>query len=167
MDALQNARFALAQQQAVNNPGGMAISNYEMVELTIPANTTGRVNFPVQSKLRNQADQICWIQNVELFPDSSYAFSQATNAIPGMPATEMPKCVMSLYVSGWEKIHLFPLTKLVKINDQLSPFQQWMQYFETLEDVQWESCYIQFNQISAAFTYVMPFGVTYIKANIS
>lgn len=162
-----DARIALAQQQAMNNPGGMSISNYEIVELTIPAGTTGRVNFNPQAKLRNQADQIVWIQNLEVFPDTVYGHSQFKNNIVGMPAAEIPKIVLSLYVSGWEKIHFFPISKLIHSNDGGSPFQAWMQYFNTMEDVQWESSYIQFNAAAGETDYVIPFGVTYIKANVS
>lgn len=162
------ARQSLAQQQAANNPIGPSISNWEMVELTVAAGSTGRVNFPTQSKLRNQADQIVWIQNIELFTVTTYAASQLTNTIPGMPVTEIPKAVLVLYASGWEKQHYIPLAKLVRINDfAFTPYQPWEQYFSTMEDVQWESSYIQFNAASAAFDYVMPFGVTYIKANVS
>lgn len=162
-----DARIAMADIVAKNTPGGAPIFNWEMVELTIPAGATGRVNFATQAKLRNQADQIVWISNIELFPDTSYAFSQANNNIPGMAAAEIPKGVLVLYVSGWEKQHYIPLAKLVHVNDGSAPFQFWMQNFITMEDVDWEQSFVQFNSAAANATYVMPFGVTYIKANIS
>lgn len=167
MSNIEDARYSLAQQQATNNPGGMGISNWEVVEVPVPANATGRIPFVQQDKLRNQADQIVWVQNMEAFPDSSYAFSQKTNTIPGMPATEIPKIAVVIVASGWEKQHLIPLSKFIKVNDLISPFQFWMQYFNTMEDVQWESCYLQYNSTGAAFAYVVPFGVTYLKANVS
>lgn len=167
MNAADTARQAMAEQQAKNNPGGLAIPNWEMVELLVPAGTTGRLNFQTQAKLRNQADQIVWISNIELFPDTSYGHSQQTNSVVGMPGTEIPKGVLVLYVSGWEKQHYIPLAKLIRINDLTNPYQPWQQYFATMEDVDWENSYVQFNAASSETPYVMPFGVTYLKANIS
>lgn len=163
----EQARAQMATLVANNQPGGAPIFNWEMVELSIPSGATGRINFATQAKLRNQADQIVWITNIELFPDTSYAFSQQNNNVPGMPGTEIPKGVLVLNVSGWEKQHFIPLAKLVHINDQQNPFQFWMQNFITMEDVDWEQSYVQFNQAADNTAYVMPFGITYIKANIS
>lgn len=140
------------------------IKRYELVELTIPAAATGRVAFNTIPQLRNQADQRITIVDVEVFPITSYGASQNTNTIPGMAATEIPKAVLVLYVNGEESIKMIPLAKLLHIQDTTPiPFQQQLQGFANLENVDWSKSYVQFNAAAAGATYVIPFGVTYLR----
>lgn len=140
------------------------IKRWELVELTVPASATGRVNFNTIPQLRNQSDQRIVIQNVEVFPITSYAASQNNSAVPGMPATEVPKAVLVLYVNGEESIKMIPLAKLIHVQDATPiPYSEQIQVLADLENVDWSKSYVQFNAAAAAATYVIPFGVSYLR----
>lgn len=142
-----------------------AIKRYEMVELTIPAGTGAgsRVPFNTIPQLRNQQNQDIFIKGIKIFLASVYAASQANNAIPGFPATELPKCVLVLYVNGEESIKQIPLAQLNNINDVANPFQFMEDTFEDLSNVDWDKSYVQFNTAAAGAPYVIPFGITYMR----
>jgi hypothetical protein len=146
------------------------IKRFEMVELGgtngIANGTLGRVSFNDQPQLRDQPNQIIIILNIELFLNSTYANSQFTNTLPGIPAAELPKGVLVLYINGEESVHLIPLAKLVHINDQLSPYQWDLQGFDRLSNVDWDKSYVQFSSATAGGPYVAPFGVTYLRFQV-
>ena len=139
------------------------IKRFELVELTVPANATGRVTFNTIPQLRNQSNQNIYIKRIAVFLDTVYAFSQTTNSIPGMAAAELPKAVLVLYVNGEESVHMIPLAQLNHINDAASPFQQDAIEFDDLTNVDFDKSYVQFNQPAAAAQYVIPFGITYLR----
>lgn len=139
---------------------------FEMVELTIPAGVAlgQAVSFNTIPQLRNQLDQTVLIQNIEVFPVTSYGASQVTAALAGMPVAEIPKTVLTLYVNGWESIKSIPLAKLAHIQDGTpSPFQQAMSFFDNLQNVDWDKSYVRFNAAAAGTPYVIPFGISYLK----
>ena len=140
------------------------IKRFELVEMTIPAATLGRVNFNTIPQLRNQPDQSIVIKNIEIFSIETYANSQQTNNVPGLPIADLPKCVLVLYVNGEESIKMIPLSKLVHIQGAVgTPFQQIMEGFEDLTNVDFDKSYVQFSSASDAAIYVIPFGITYIR----
>jgi hypothetical protein len=139
------------------------IKRFELVELTVPAAATGRVGFNTIPQLRNQANQMIVIKDIDCYTKESYANSQVTNSIPGMPDTEIKKCVLVLYVNGEESIKMIPLSKLVHQQDGVNPFQQQLFGFEDLTNVDFDKSYVQFNAASDAATYVIPFGIRYIR----
>lgn len=139
------------------------IKRFELVELTIPANSTNRVNFQSIPQLRNQSDQQITIKKIEIYPASVYANSQVTNSIPGMPSTELPKAALVLYVNGEESVRLIPLSRLASVDDNSSPFA-WQPFeLDDLTNVDFDKSYVQFNAAAAATTYVIPFGISYLR----
>lgn len=142
-----------------------SIKRFELVELTIPTNRAGRFNFVTQPQLRSQPDQIIYVTGIEVYPDVVYSNSQVTAATPGVPVTELIKAVLVLYVNGEESIKMIPLPQLSHVNNTNQPsiFQQEIQTFATLENVAWEKSYVQFSVAAAGATYVIPFGITYIR----
>jgi hypothetical protein len=139
------------------------IKRWEMVELAVPANALGRVPFNTIPQLRNQPDQVIRIKNIEVFPAAVYSNSQNTPSIPGLPATDVAKAVLVLYVNGEESIRYVPLAKLIHTQDGTNAFQQDLQGFDDLENVAWDKSYVQFSVAGDATAYVIPFGVTYIR----
>jgi len=139
------------------------IKRFEIVELTIGANVPGRFYFDTQPQLRNQGDQIIKIEGVQIYTASSYSNSQTNSAVPGVPVTEIPKAVLTLYVDGEESIYQIPLAQLINIDDAANEFQQEIQRFAELNNVAWEKSYIQFSVAAAGSPYVIPCGVSYIK----
>lgn len=143
----------------------MKVKRFELVELLVPALSTGRINFNTIPQLRNQANQIIVVKNIEVFAADTYANSQVTNTIAGMPITEIPKACLTLYVNGEESTHLMPLARLVHSINQTSPTpsQLWVEGFDDLSNVDFDKSYVQFNAASAAAQYVIPFGITYLR----
>ena len=140
------------------------IKRFELVEMVIPAATTGRVNFTTIPQLRNQPDQLISIQNIEIFSINTYANSQQTNAIPGLPLADIPLAVLVLYVQGEESIKMIPLAKLIHITDGTpTPFQQMIDGFEDLSNVDFDKSYVQYSAASNGAVYVIPFGITYTR----
>lgn len=139
------------------------VKRFELVELLVPAATFGRVTFQTIPQLRNQPDQIIQITSIKIYPDTSYANSQQTGSLPGMPATEIPKAVLVLYVNGEESIKMIPLAQMNAINDFASPFQQELWAFDQLKNVDFDKSYVQFSSASDANPYVIPFGISYIR----
>lgn len=139
------------------------IKMFEIVELTIDANNPGRFYFQTQPQLRNQSDQIIIIRGIQLYMLPAYAASQVTNTVAGMPATEAVKAVLTLYVNGEESIKSIPLPQLYNINDLASPFQQEIQTFADLQNVDFAKSYVQFSTAAAGTPYVIPFGISYIR----
>jgi hypothetical protein len=139
---------------------------FELVELTVPANAGAgsRVAFNTIPQLRNQANQTITIKDICIYLDTAYAFSQVTNSVIGMAATEIPKCVLVLYVNGEESIKMIPLAELNHIQDATAnPFQQNWYPFADLENVDWDKSYVQFNSAGAGTQYVIPFGIRYLR----
>lgn len=139
------------------------IKRSELVELSIPANATGRINFQTIPQLRNQPDQIIVIKGIEIFLDTTYGNSQTNNAVVGMPAAELPKCVLVLYVNGEESIKMIPLAKLINVNDQTNPYRPFPVEFDSLTNVDFDKSYVQFNAAAQATAYVIPFAINYIR----
>ena len=139
------------------------VNRYELVELTVPAATLGRVTFQTIPQLRNQPDQIIQINAIHIFPITSYANSQATSVLPGMPAADIPKAVLVLYVNGEESIKMIPLAQMIHINDFASPYQEQLWLFDQLKNVDFDKSYVQFAVASDAAAYVIPFGINYIR----
>lgn len=140
------------------------IKRFELVEITIPATTTGRVNFNTIPQLRNQPDQLIVIKNIEAFTVESYANSQQTPALPGLPIADIPKAVLVLYVNGEESVKMIPLSKLLHVQTAAgTPFQQIMEGFDDLTNVDFDKSYVQFATASNAAAYVIPFGITYLR----
>lgn len=139
------------------------IKMFEIVELTIDANNPGRFYFETQPQLRNQSDQIIIIKGIQLYLVTAYAFSQVTNTVPGVTAAEAIKATLTLYVNGQEDVKNIPLPQLNNINDLASPFQQEIQNFADLQNVDWSKSYVQFSAAAAGSPYVIPFGVTYMR----
>ena len=71
------------------------VKRWELVELTVPASTLGRVTFQTIPQLRNQTDQIIVLRDIEVYTISSYANSQQNSSLPGMPVADVPKAVVS------------------------------------------------------------------------
>lgn len=144
------------------------IKRWEMVEVGassngIPNAQTGRFNLDDQPQLRNQPGQIIIVRNIELFVDSSYSFSQIKNGVAAIPANEIPKIVLVLYINGEESIKYIPLAKLLHIDDGLTPFQWDIQGVDNLSNVEWDKCYVQYNSASAGGPYIIPQGITYFR----
>jgi len=137
------------------------IKMFEIVELTINANQNGRFYFETQPQLRNQADQIIIIRGIQLYYVTAYANSQVTNTVPGVAATEVIKATLTLYVNGEESIKNIPLPQLNNINT--NPFQQEIQNFADLQNVDWAKSYVQFAAAAAGSPYIIPFGITYVR----
>jgi len=139
------------------------IKMFEIVELTINANQNGRFYFNSQPQLRNQADQLIIIQGVQVYPVTVYSNSQVTNTVAGVAATELIKAALVLYVNGAEDVKLIPLPQLNNINDLASPFQQEIQRFADLNNVDLSKSYVQFSAAAAGAPYVIPFGISYLR----
>lgn len=139
------------------------IKMFEIVELTINANQNGRFYFDTQPQLRNQADQIIIIRGIQLYLATTYPFSQVTNTVAGVTAAEAIKAVLVLYVNGEESIKNIPLPQLNNINDVASPFQQEIQVFADLQNVDFAKSYVQFSAAAAGAPYVIPFGISYTR----
>jgi hypothetical protein len=140
------------------------IKRFELVEMTIPAGTTGRVNFQTIPQLRNQANQTISIKSIMVYTVDSYANSQVTNSIPGFPLAEILKCVLVLYVNGEESVKMVPLAQLINIQGTAGIANQ-MQItpFDDLTNVDFDKSYVQFNAAAANTPYVIPFGITYLR----
>lgn len=141
-----------------------SIKRWEMIEMQVPALSLGRVSFggPI-AQLRNQPDQIIVIKGIEIFPVTSYANSQQTNSLPGLPAADIKKAVLVLYVDGSESIKMIPLVKLIHVNDLAGPFEENSLSFEDLTNVDFDKSYVQFSSASNAAAYVIPFGISYMR----
>lgn len=141
------------------------IKRFELVELTVDTLNPGRFTFTTQPQLRNQPDQSIIIKGIEVYPNTVYSNSQVSGAVPGVAMTEIPKAVLVLYVNGEESIKSIPLAQLIHTNDTNQPsiFQQEIQTFADLENVVWEKSYVQFSVAPVGATYVIPFGITYLR----
>lgn len=139
------------------------IARYELVELLVPAGAGNRVSFTDIPQLRTQEDQEIFVNNIEIFLASVYANSQTNNSVAGLPATELDKAVLCLYVMGEERIHFIPLVKMNTINDGTNPFNNVAMELDSLAKIDWAKSYVQFSTVPASTPYVIPFGVTYIK----
>ena len=139
------------------------INRYELVELTVPASTLGKVTFNTIPQLRNQPDQIIQVNGINVFPVTSYANSQYTSALPGMPVADIPKAVLVLYVNGEESIKMIPLAQMIHVNDHANPYQEQLWNFDNLRNVDFDKSYVQFGVASDAAAYVIPFGINYIR----
>jgi hypothetical protein len=139
------------------------IKRFELVELTVPAASTGRVTFNTIPQLRNQVGQTIIIKNIKIYVNTAYAKSQVNNSIPGMKPAEIPKCVLVLYVNGEESIKQIPLAQLNNIDDAATPYQEQENSFDDLTNVDFDKSYVQFSSASDADTYVIPFGINYIR----
>lgn len=139
------------------------IKRFELVELTVPANSTGRVGFNTIPQLRNQSNQTIQIKSIKIYLDTVYANSQVTNSVIGMAAAELPKAVLVLYVNGEESIKMIPLAQLNNIDDLAAPYQENFSEFDDLTNVDFDKSYVQFSAASAGTVYVIPFGITYLR----
>lgn len=136
-----------------------------MVELTVNANNPGQFNFVTQPNLRNQADQIVFIQGIQIFPDTAYSNSQTSGGIAGVAVAELPKAVLCLYVQNELSLFRIPLPMLVNTQDTANPsiFQQEIISFDNLPNVVWEKSFVQFSVAPVGAPYVIPFGINYIR----
>lgn len=139
------------------------IKRWELIEMTIPPASLGRVSFATVAQLRNQPDQIIIIKGIDVFSVLTYGNSQQTATLPGMPVAEVPKAVLVLYVNGEESIKMIPLAKLIHTEDGTTPFQQQVPAFENLANVDFDKSYVQFSVASDNAAYVIPFGITYLR----
>lgn len=141
------------------------IKMFEIVELVIPNDSSGRVNFKTQPQLRNQADQVIIIKGIKVYPVYAYSNSQQTAGLTGVAITELPKAVLVLYVNGWEAVHMIPLNELVHVQDPLNggAFQQEIQAFADLQNVDWDKSYVQFSIAASGSPYIIPFGIEYVR----
>lgn len=145
------------------------IKRFEMIEIGkesggIPTGQTGRFNLQDQPQLRNQPNQIIIIRNVEIFPVTSYAASQYVSGVAGMPIAEIPKLAFVFYINGEESVKYIPLSKLIHVQDATpAPFQQELQGFDNLSNLDWDKSYLQYNTASANGPYIVPAGVTYFR----
>lgn len=141
------------------------IARYEIIEITVPAGTTGSVPFPDVPNLRNQSDQKIVVLDIEYFPVYAYGASFLNNTVPGAPIAEIPKSAVVLYVNGEESVRRIPLSKL-NYSQNLgigATFEQERVAFDRLQNVDWPKSYVQFNAAPAGLPYVLPFGITYLK----
>lgn len=138
------------------------IKRFELVELPIPAGSTGRITFPTVPQLRNQANQYIVLKGIQIYTVNDYANSQLNNSIAGIALTEVPKCVLVLYVNGEESIKMIPLGRLIQnISGTISYYNE--TYFDDLTNVDFDKSYVQFSAASAGTPYVIPFGIEYIR----
>lgn len=142
-----------------------SIKRYELIEVIIPASSTGAVPFPDVPNLRNQSDQKITVIDIEFFPDYVYANSFVNTAVVGTPIGEIPKAAVVLYVNGEESIRRIPLGKLNYVQNAgiAAPFSIERIAFDELQNVDWPKSYIQFNAAAQATQYIIPIGVTYLK----
>lgn len=138
------------------------IKRYELVELSVSANQTGKINFQSIPQLRNQANQIIIIKAIDVFPDTDYALSQFDNTVPGLPVALIPNAVLVLYINGEESVHLIPLSRLINTQDSSRPFAQEQSFFADLTNVDFDKSYVQLSASNAA-NFVIPFGISYIR----
>lgn len=145
-----------------------AITRYEVVEIIVPAGTTGFIPFPDAPNLRNQNDQRIILTDLEYFPVYAYGASQKNNGVVGAPIAEIPKMAVVLYVNGEESIFRIPVSKLnYSQNIGLgATFTQERVPFNRLERLDWPKSYVQYNAAPAGVPYVLPFGVTYLKFKV-
>lgn len=139
------------------------IKMFEIVELTVDANQSGRFYFETQPQLRNQSDQTIIIKGIKCYLDTVYSNSQQTPSVVGFAGTELPKAALTLYINGQENVKTIPLAELVNINDGTNPFQENIEPFADLNNVDWAKSYVQFSAAAAGAPYVIPIGVTYLR----
>lgn len=139
------------------------IKRWELVELIIPAATTGRVTFQTIPQLRNQTDQIIVIRDIEVFTVSSYANSQQNGSLPGMPVADVPLAVLVLYVNGEESIKNIPLSMLIHVDDFANVYHERIFSFDALQNVDFDKSYVQYSAASTNANYVIPFGISYMR----
>lgn len=140
------------------------VKRWELVELLVPNATVGRATFNTIPQLRNQTDQIIVIKSIEIFDETTYANSQLTSALPGLPVADVPKAVVVLYVNGEESIKMIPLAKF--INSGISgtnPIEQYPFNLGDLANVDFDKSYVQFATASSGGPYVIPFGISYVR----
>jgi hypothetical protein len=122
---------------------------YELVELIIPANSTGtRYNFPDVPKLRYTA-----MQAIETFTGDDFSKTATGNTM--VTVGDLQKSFLVLYVDGREDLYRIPLVSLHRVqNSATNPFVRAL--FQTSgQKVTWEKSYIQ---TSAAFTVTTQFS---------
>lgn len=139
------------------------VKRFELVELTVPGSSTGRINFQSVPQLRNQSNQQITIKSIEVYDASIYAKSQVNNSVAGMPVAEVAKAVLVLYVNGEESVRMVPLARLMPVNVAGSSSNYQKLEFEDLGNVDLDKSYVQFNQASNSTIYVIPFGISYLR----
>lgn len=147
----------------------MRTKRYELVELQVPANTSGtKVQFTDIPQLRTQTNQTITIQAIETF--SNQAVTTSPTGIAVATPTQIKSAFLVLNVQGEENIFRIPLPQLNRvIPDQITaanyvPSVDQLQQFEMLQMVDWTKSYVQFatapNNVSA-FSFL--FGVHYTR----
>lgn len=139
------------------------VKRFELVELSIPASSLGKINFQSIPQLRNQANQEIVIKNIFCFTDATYGHSQQSPSIPGLPVADLKKAALVLYINGEESTRLIPLAFLVQQDDQTNPYQPEIVSFDELTNVDFDKSYVQFNEASDDSPYIIPFGINYIR----
>lgn len=122
---------------------------YELVELIIPANSTGnRFNFPDLPKLRYTA-----MQGVETFTGDDFPKTASGNTM--VTVGDLQKSFLVLYIDGREDLYRIPLVSLHRTqNSANNPFVRAL--FQTSgQKVTWEKSYIT---TSGAFTVTAQFS---------
>lgn len=138
------------------------IKRFELIELSVDLNQSGRVVFPSVPQLRNQANQIILIRNIFVFPITDYANSQYDNSVPGIAAIDIPKAILVLYVNGEESIHMIPLSFLIVTENANTPNVNFEFPFEDISNVDFDKSYVQFSSPASA-SCVIPFGINYVR----
>lgn len=135
-----------------------------MVELFVSATQTGRVNFQSIPQLRNQANQIILIKNIEVFPDVAYEASQYDSTIPGVASADLAKAVLVLYVNGEESVHMLPLPKLVNLDLHSTGEANALAEtsFADLSNVDFDKSYVQLSG-NVSQDCIIPLGITYLR----
>ena len=113
---------------------------YELVELIIPAASTGnRYNFPDLPKLRYTA-----LSAIESFTADDFPATATGNALVSI--TNFQRSFLVLYIDGREDLYRIPLVSLHRTqNSANNPFVRAL--FQTSgQKVTWEKSYVQTSQ---------------------
>jgi hypothetical protein len=122
-----------------------AFKRYELIELVIPAGSTGtRFPYPDIPQLRDDTTQDIIIRGLETFTIENMPLSANGNVVA--TTAQLLNCFLVLYVENEESVHLVPLIKLQNIFQALATGTS-QQTFEIVQvedlKVDWNKSYIQ------------------------
>lgn len=118
-----------------------ALKRFELVELVIPANSTGtKFQYPDIPQLRDDPTQDIIIRSLRTYIEESMPFSPQGN--PVATSAQVTNSFLVLYVENEESVHQIPLGQLNTLFGTGGPVQ-----FEETEmqdlKVDWNKSYIQ------------------------
>lgn len=124
----------------------MRIKRWEMVELVVPAGTTGsKINYPDIPQLRDDTTQDIIVKGLESFSIESMPLSPMGNVVA--TTAQLQNAFLVLYIEDEESVLYLPLIKLNAMFASLGTGTMQQQFEPTeLENVKidWNKTYIQF-----------------------